>query len=62
MTGPNEKRILEGEKERQGDFVFTANDVGEYKFCFDNEISTVTDKMVDFEIAVRTSKLSQFRC
>jgi hypothetical protein len=52
VVGPQEKTILEGEKERQGDFVFTANEVGEYRFCFDNEMSTVTDKMVDFEIAV----------
>ncbi|KAK1022447.1 hypothetical protein LTR74_019041, partial [Friedmanniomyces endolithicus] len=46
-----ERIILEGEKERQGDFVFTANEVGEYRFCFDNTVSTFTDKMVDFEIA-----------
>ncbi|KAK5137748.1 hypothetical protein LTR08_007319 [Meristemomyces frigidus] len=44
--------VLEGEKERQGDFVFTANEVGEYRFCFDNSMSTLTDKLVDFEIAV----------
>jgi len=34
--------------------VFTANEVGEYRFCFDNTVSTFTDKMVDFEIAVRS--------
>ena len=47
---------MEGEKERQGDFVFTANEVGEYRFCFDNTVSTFTDKMVDFEIAVSSWK------
>ncbi|OAL47001.1 hypothetical protein IQ07DRAFT_590467 [Pyrenochaeta sp. DS3sAY3a] len=52
VTGPNEKLILDGTKERQGDFVFTANDAGEYKFCFNNEMSTFAEKMVDFEIAV----------
>jgi hypothetical protein len=46
--------IMKGEKERQGDFVFTANDVGEYRFCFNNEMSTFAEKIVDFEIAVRT--------
>lgn len=45
---------MEGEKERQGDFVFTANEVGEYKFCFNNEMSTFAEKTVDFEISVRT--------
>ncbi|CBY01611.1 similar to transmembrane emp24 domain-containing protein 2 precursor [Plenodomus lingam JN3] len=50
--GTNDRVILDGFKERQGDFVFTANEVGEYKFCFNNEMSTWTEKMVDFEIAV----------
>lgn len=53
VVGPNEKKIMEGFKERQGDFVFTANEVGEYRFCFNNEMSTFAEKMVDFEIAVR---------
>lgn len=44
---------MAGEKERQGDFVFTANDVGEYRFCFNNEMSTFAEKVVDFEITVR---------
>jgi hypothetical protein len=43
---------MEGEKERQGDFVFTATNAGEYRFCFDNTVSTFSDKMVDFEISV----------
>ena len=43
---------MENSKERQVDSVFTAKDIGEYKFCFNNEMSTYTDKMVDFEIAV----------
>ena len=38
-----------------GDFVFTAQETGEYRICFNNEISTFTDKMVDFEITVRCS-------
>jgi hypothetical protein len=52
VTGPNEKIILDGEKERQGDFVFTALETGEYKFCFNNQMSTFAEKFVDFEIAV----------
>ena len=51
--GGQEKVILDGTKERQGDFVFTANEVGEYRFCFNNEMSTFAEKLVDFEIAVR---------
>ncbi|RDW88257.1 endosomal cargo receptor (Erp3) [Coleophoma cylindrospora] len=52
VTGPQQKVILDGAKERQGDFVFTALDSGEYKFCFNNEMSTFAEKFVDFEIAV----------
>lgn len=43
---------MEGTKERQGDFVFTAQSVGEYRVCFNNEMSTFAEKMVDFELAV----------
>lgn len=53
VVGPGEKVIMEGTKERQGDFVFTAQSVGEYRFCFNNEMSTFAEKLVDFEIAVR---------
>lgn len=52
VTGPSNKVILNGEKERQGDFVFTANELGDYKFCFNNHMSTYSEKFVDFEIAV----------
>jgi emp24/gp25L/p24 family/GOLD len=49
----NEKIILDGERERQGDFVFTAQSAGEYSFCFSNDMSTFAEKLVDFEITVR---------
>lgn len=52
MTNPQQREVLSGQKERQGDFVFTAKETGEYRFCFNNEMSTFADKMVDFEIAV----------
>ncbi|KAK9465876.1 emp24/gp25L/p24 family/GOLD-domain-containing protein [Lipomyces arxii] len=52
VHSPSLKVIVSGEKERQGDFVFTGNEVGEYRFCFLNEMSTFAEKLVDFEIAV----------
>jgi hypothetical protein len=52
VHGPNERMIMQGTKERQGDFVFSANDWGEYRFCFDNDMSTFAEKKIDFEIAV----------
>ncbi|KAF2436932.1 supernatant protein factor, C-terminal domain-containing protein [Tothia fuscella] len=59
VIGPNERVVMKGEKERQGDFVFTANDVGEFRFCFNNEMSTYTEKLVDFEIAVENEPRAQ---
>lgn len=52
VIGPNEKIIMDNQKERQGDFVFSATDAGEYRFCFNNEMSTFAEKTVDFEITV----------
>lgn len=46
---------MEDSKERQLDSVFTAKEEGEYRFCFNNEMSTFAEKMVDFEIAVRSA-------
>ncbi|KAI0491104.1 hypothetical protein F4859DRAFT_501148 [Xylaria cf. heliscus] len=59
VTGPSDKVILNGEKERQGDFVFTANELGDYKFCFNNAMSTYSEKFVDFEIAVEDEVRAQ---
>ncbi|CRG87371.1 putative membrane protein C17A5,08 [Talaromyces islandicus] len=59
VTGPLDKVILDGTKERQGDFVFTAQSVGEYSFCFSNEMSTFAEKFVDFEIAVENEQKAQ---
>lgn len=46
--------ILDGLRERQGDYVLTANHVGEYAFCFENDMSTLTEKLVDFDIMVES--------
>ncbi|EGX52704.1 hypothetical protein TWF173_004033 [Orbilia oligospora] len=52
VKAPNDVIVLDGTKERQGDFVFTANELGEYSFCFSNDMSTFAEKLVDYEIAV----------
>jgi len=57
VTGPGGRIIMEDTKERQLDSVFTAKEEGEHRFCFNNEMSTFAEKMVDFEIAVRSAPL-----
>jgi len=54
IKDPNEKVLLDGQRERQGDYVLTANTIGEYSFCFENDMSTLTDKLVDFDIMVES--------
>jgi hypothetical protein len=51
IKGPDGVIIAQEEKQRQGDWVFKAETVGEYEFCFSNEMSTFAEKVVDFEIS-----------
>lgn len=50
ITSPTGDTMIKGEKERQGDWVFKAAEVGEYEFCFLNKMSTFAEKVVDFEV------------
>ncbi|KAI6152960.1 emp24/gp25L/p24 family/GOLD-domain-containing protein [Pisolithus thermaeus] len=54
VKDPNEKVLLDGQRERSGDYVLTANTAGEYSFCFENDMSTLTDKLIDFDIMVES--------
>ncbi|KAI9278074.1 emp24/gp25L/p24 family/GOLD-domain-containing protein [Sporodiniella umbellata] len=61
VKGPRDNSILNGAQERQGDYVFTATDVGEYSFCFSNDMSTFAEKLVDFEITVENQVRPEFQ-
>lgn len=50
IANPRGEVIVSEDKVRQGDFIFTANQVGEYEFCFSNQMSTYAEKIIDFEI------------
>lgn len=50
VTGPNNVEVLQGHRERQGDFVFSAKAPGEHSFCFSNRMSTFAEKVIDFDI------------
>lgn len=54
VRDPGDMVILDGQQERQGDFVLSANVAGEYSFCFENDMSTLTEKLVDFDIMVES--------
>ena len=50
IVDPNGNKVVSDSKQRQGDFVFNADFVGEYEFCFSNTMSTFAEKVIDFEI------------
>lgn len=53
IKGPKQQIIYKEEKQRQGDYVFNSEDIGEFEFCFDNEMSAFAEKVVDFEIKMQ---------
>ncbi|KAJ3207891.1 hypothetical protein HDU67_007166 [Dinochytrium kinnereticum] len=50
VLSPDNTVVLSGQKERQGDFVFSASQKGDYTFCFSNIMSTFSEKNIDFDI------------
>jgi hypothetical protein len=54
VTDPNDSIVLSGEKERQGDYIFTGHSPGEYSFCFSNDMSSFSEKLVDLDIMVES--------
>jgi len=54
IKDPAHNVVLAADRERQGDYVLTGNTPGEYSFCFENDMSTLTDKLVDFDITIES--------
>ncbi|KRF98168.1 uncharacterized protein Dwil_GK27785 [Drosophila willistoni] len=52
ITAPNDDRLHHSDKESLGSYTFTAIRDGDYTLCFDNEISTLTPKVVVFQFHV----------
>ncbi|ORZ38914.1 emp24/gp25L/p24 family/GOLD-domain-containing protein [Catenaria anguillulae PL171] len=52
VSDPDYHVVVQGEKERQGDYVFAAQKKGEYSFCFSNSMSSFADKVVDLELSL----------
>ncbi|GMM30943.1 Erp3 protein [Martiniozyma asiatica (nom. inval.)] len=61
IKSPSQQIIVSEEAQRQGDYLFAAEEIGEYEFCFSNPMSTYTDKVVDFEIRVEDEELEEYK-
>jgi hypothetical protein len=57
ILSPAGKVLYNEPKEKQGEFSFAASEVGEYQFCFSNDMSTFAEKSIEFEIIVDSSSL-----
>ena len=52
IIGPDGKIVYEGEQESSGKFTFAAHVSGMYTYCFSNQKSTMTPKVVMFNMEI----------
>ncbi|CAG9862626.1 unnamed protein product [Phyllotreta striolata] len=55
IIDPNGQNIYQGERETSGKYTFAAHSSGTYTYCFSNKMSTMTPKIVMFNMAVGES-------
>lgn len=52
IFGPDNKVIHQGERESSGKYTFAAHTKGIYTYCFSNKMSTMTPKVVMFNMEI----------
>jgi hypothetical protein len=52
IFGPDRDLLMEGKGERGADVIVTAEKQGDYRFCISNRMSTLSNKLVVFDVVV----------
>lgn len=52
IKSPRGQVLFEESKKKQGEYSFSASETGEYEFCFSNDMSTFSEKTIEFDISV----------
>ena len=52
LISPTQKILYKEAKKQYDSFTWTTEEKGEYRFCFSNEFSTFTHKVVYFDLIV----------
>ena len=52
IIGPDDRVVYSGERETNGKYTFAAHMDGVYKYCFSNQMSSMTPKVVMFSMEI----------
>ncbi|KAL0491542.1 transmembrane emp24 domain-containing protein [Acrasis kona] len=50
IYAPSQNLVHTAARQTEGKYTFVANEQGDYKFCFSNQLSTLTPKTIAFEV------------